>query len=87
MKFCRYILSILTSYVKKSNPELEEALLLVRSLRGTWYLLVILPSELLYMYSVNFNTVTQSIHLIEAIYELLNIYVHMQSYILCFHWC
>ena len=70
MKFCRYILSILTSYVKKSNPELEEALLLVRSLRGTWYLLVILPSELLYMYSVNFNTVTQSIHLIEAIYEL-----------------
>nr|XP_022331417.1 putative elongator complex protein 1 [Crassostrea virginica]XP_022331418.1 putative elongator complex protein 1 [Crassostrea virginica] len=29
----KYILSILTSYVKKSNPELEEALLLVRSLR------------------------------------------------------
>lgn len=31
----RYILCILTSYVKKSTPELEEALLLVRSLRGT----------------------------------------------------
>ncbi|XP_061166857.1 putative elongator complex protein 1 [Saccostrea echinata] len=31
----KYILSILTSYVKKSVPELEEALLLVRSLRDT----------------------------------------------------
>ena len=77
MKFCRYILSILTSYVKKSNPELEEALLLVRSLRGTQYLLVTLPSVSLYMYSVNYNNVTCSSHFIEAFYALLNIYMHM----------
>ena len=35
------------------------------------------------MYSINYNTVTHSSHLIEAFYVLLNIYMHMQSYILC----
>ena len=63
--------------MKKSNPELEEALLLVRSLRGTQYLLVTLPSVSLYMYSVNYNTVTHSIHLIEAFYVLLNMILHV----------
>ena len=29
------------------------------------------------MYSINYNTVTYSIHLIEAFYVLLNIYMHM----------
>lgn len=61
----RYILCILTSYVKKSTPELEEALLLVRSLRGTctsndlltfWlYRHLLYKYKYLYMYFRLFN--------------------------------
>jgi hypothetical protein len=36
--YYRYLLSILVTYVRKSTPELEKALLLVRSLRGKFKL-------------------------------------------------
>ena len=32
--FCRYLLSILTTYVKKTNPGLEEVLSIIKDLKG-----------------------------------------------------
>ena len=32
--FCRYLLSILTTYVKKTNPALEKVLSIVKDLKG-----------------------------------------------------
>jgi hypothetical protein len=36
----KYLLSVLTSYVKKVPPALEEALLMIRDLRSTRFLLL-----------------------------------------------
>ena len=32
--FCRYLLSILTTYVKKTNPALEKVLSIIKDLKG-----------------------------------------------------
>ena len=32
--FCRYLLSILTTYVKKTNPGLEKVLSIIKDLKG-----------------------------------------------------
>jgi len=36
LPMCRYTLCILTTYVKKSVPELERALRLIQSIKGCW---------------------------------------------------
>lgn len=58
--FCRYLLSILTTYVKKTNPALEKVLSIIKDLKGNvrW---ITFQTEVNYTITItqNFKIVTR----------------------------